>query len=100
MAIKPVLDLLESPLPNDESCHMMGSSDMLPLKVRQKDLVPLRYLRILLACAQWDIVGSEGHMPTQMVNNSCDVRAGTVGAIEKLSDKRRERECMLVQRVF
>jgi hypothetical protein len=59
MAIKPVLDLLESPSPNDESCHMMGSSEMLPLKVRQKDLVPLRYLRILLACAQWDTVGRD-----------------------------------------
>ena len=41
----------------------------------------------------------EGHVFAQMVDNSCDVRAGAVGTIEKLPDERRERECLRIQRL-
>ena len=57
MAIKPVLVCMLLPSPNEESCHIMGSSEMMPLNVRQKDMVQLRYIRIRLACAQWETVG-------------------------------------------
>jgi hypothetical protein len=56
MAMNPVLDRLLSPSPNEESCHIMGSNEMLPLNVRQKDMVPFMYLRNRLACAQWETV--------------------------------------------
>jgi len=51
MAMNPVLDRLLSPSPNEESFHILGSNEMLPLNVRQKDLVPFMYMRIRWACA-------------------------------------------------
>ena len=80
MAMKPVLERMMSPSANEESCHIMGSKEIFPLKVRQNDLVPLRYLRTRLACAQLIYHGT-GHVSNEVVDNNNDVRVGAVRAV-------------------
>ncbi len=46
------MERLFSPSPKEESCHIMGSGEMLALKLRQRVLVPLRYLRTRFAWSQ------------------------------------------------
>jgi hypothetical protein len=74
MATNPVLDLLFSPYPKDESCHMTSSMKVSPLKVRQISRVLLRYFRILFACSQCLTVGAnihdEGQLPLLLDANA------------------------------
>ncbi len=41
-----------------------------------------------------------GHVFAEVIDGSCDVRAGAVGTVQEFSDKGGKRECLFIQRLI